>query len=144
MLKIVGVLLIGLSLPDLTQLAATIVQISQRQGVGLGGLRTDFWISFGIQSFGYLFQFGLGIYLIAGGEWLVSKCIPSNRPYCPECGYDLSNSSTDWCAECGIDLTHLFAERIKNRRVVTPQSSEDSGGQQHGDNPKQEGDQSLQ
>ena len=28
----------------------------------------------------------------------------SNRPYCPECGYDLSKATSGNCPECGVKL----------------------------------------
>ena len=45
----------------------------------------------------------IGIYLLFGGKWLVNFCIPSNRPYCPDCGYDVSGA-TERCPECGAAL----------------------------------------
>ena len=33
-----------------------------------------------------------GVYLFFGGTWIVNRAIPANRPYCAECGYDLSGS----------------------------------------------------
>lgn len=42
-----------------------------------------------------------GIYLFAGARWLLDKMIPSNRPYCHECGYDLTGNGVGVCAECG-------------------------------------------
>jgi hypothetical protein len=53
---------------------------------------------------GYLVQLLLGLYLFFGAKWIVNKAIPSNRPYCPECGYDLSKSRGDVCPECGVAL----------------------------------------
>jgi hypothetical protein len=49
-------------------------------------------------------QLALGLYLFFGGEWIVNRAIPSNRPYCPECGYDLSRSRREHCPECGVTL----------------------------------------
>ena len=46
-------------------------------------------------------QIGLGLYLFFGGKWIVDKAIPSNRPYCHECGYDLTNAAGNVCSECG-------------------------------------------
>ncbi|MHC4066571.1 MAG: hypothetical protein ACYSUI_19015 [Planctomycetota bacterium] len=42
-----------------------------------------------------------GIYLFFGGKRIVDWAIPSNRPYCPECGYDLSGAANNRCTECG-------------------------------------------
>lgn len=46
----------------------------------------------------------VGFYLFYRGEWIVSEAIPSNRPYCPDCGYDLSTIVSTVCPECGAAL----------------------------------------
>ena len=46
-------------------------------------------------------QVGIGLYLFFGGKWIVDKAIPGNRPYCHECGYDLTNAAGNLCSECG-------------------------------------------
>jgi len=49
----------------------------------------------------------VGLYLFFGGEWIVNRAIPSNRPYCHECGYDLSGLAADGvCPECGTQFRH--------------------------------------
>ena len=40
-------------------------------------------------------------YLFFGGKWIADKAIPGNRPYCHECGYDLTNAVGNVCTECG-------------------------------------------
>jgi len=48
---------------------------------------------------------GLGIYLFFRGQWVVNLAIPSNRPYCPHCGYDLKGREHGrHCPECGVGL----------------------------------------
>jgi hypothetical protein len=51
--------------------------------------------------FAPLVQMGIGSYLFIGGKWIADKAIPGNRPYCHECGYDLTNAVGHVCAECG-------------------------------------------
>ena len=46
-------------------------------------------------------QPALGLYLFFCGKWIVNLVIPSNRPYCPECAYDLTGASVERCPECG-------------------------------------------
>ncbi len=43
----------------------------------------------------------IGAYLFLGGRWIVDLAIPSNRPYCHECGYELSRTIGNTCPECG-------------------------------------------
>ena len=51
-----------------------------------------------------LVQVGLGLYLFFGGRWIADKAIPSNRPYCHECGYDLTLAESNRCPECGTEF----------------------------------------
>ena len=48
-----------------------------------------------------LAQLGIGLYLFFGGKWIADKAIPGNRPYCHECGYDLTSAAGNVCTECG-------------------------------------------
>lgn len=49
----------------------------------------------------------VGIILLVASNWLVSKLIPSNRPYCPNCGYELTGAVRQHCPECGVDIEGL-------------------------------------
>jgi hypothetical protein len=46
----------------------------------------------------------IGLYLFLGGRWIVNVAVPSNRPYCPECGYDSFHRSGEICPECGTPI----------------------------------------
>ncbi len=60
---------------------------------------------------GGIARLGIGAYLLFGAAKLVNLCIPSNRPYCPHCGYDVRGVGDDLCPECGVRLpADLFAE----------------------------------
>ncbi len=108
-LKAIGILLVGLSLPDLVKFVAQMGHFSV--GSFASGRfpvpppPTWWWVwNLVPEVIGHLLQLGLGLYLLFGGKWIVNLCIPSNRPYCPECGYDLSKAGSANCPECGVKL----------------------------------------
>lgn len=47
----------------------------------------------------------VGVYLARGGSMVVNYLIPSNRPYCHECGYELTLPASQHCPECGTEHT---------------------------------------
>ena len=105
-IKAIGILLVGLSLPSIVGSLGQIPYFFSVQSTTGMALTMSDWIW--PQVFYWLgsaLQLALGLYLFLGGTWIVNKCIPSNRPYCPECGYDLShNQLSSNCPECGVIL----------------------------------------
>jgi hypothetical protein len=95
-LKAIGVLFIGLSIEPLTWAIGSIIDWGFDVSTAIGWTVSSALAGVTLCS--------LGLYLFFGGEWIVNKAIPSNRPYCPECGYDLSKSKGGRCAECGTAL----------------------------------------
>jgi len=80
------------------------------QLIGTAGVRlsmqgkVDWSIIQGIQIVaGPGFYLLAGLYLFFGGQYLADLAIPSNRSYCPECGYDATVSTNRICPECGTD-----------------------------------------
>lgn len=103
--KAIGLLLMGFSLtsliPGTIHLVVSIVPFLSDEVFGSGVIPLWFnWPYF----IGGAVQFAFGLYLFFGGKWIVNKVIPSNRRYCPECGYDLSKSNGANCPECGVAL----------------------------------------
>ncbi|MEO0964914.1 MAG: zinc ribbon domain-containing protein [Planctomycetota bacterium] len=50
-------------------------------------------------------QLVTGFLFLAKPNWIVNLAIPSNRPYCPHCGYDLKGrENSRHCPECGVGL----------------------------------------
>jgi hypothetical protein len=68
-------------------------------------------------SIGNLFGVAVGLYLFFRGEWIVNLAIPSNRPYCHECGYELTGLSNEGiCPECGTAYRRSAA-KAENARI---------------------------
>ncbi len=59
------------------------------------------WTYFWSSAIPNLFHVAIGAYLFIGGKKIVNLAIPSNRPYCPECAYDLTGAVSERCPECG-------------------------------------------
>ena len=104
-MKVLGVVFVGLALPHVAGQIAQVMWFftSSQRGIP-PGMTPAWWWQIGLSSLGYALQLALGLYLLFGGKWLVDKAIPSNRAYCPECGYDLSAAGGDQCPECGVKL----------------------------------------
>ena len=101
-------LLIGLAVPGVATLLA---DVGYRTMYGdpftnVGSVRGSDWFlwQFVLRHVGTLVQLGAGFYLLIGGRWIVDVVIPSNRPYCPECGYDISEATGKCCPECGVQI----------------------------------------
>ncbi len=99
-LKVLGAYLVVIGLGQLVSALLMLVGLA----VGVGGAR-------GLVLWHYLSMVGspvvqicLGCYLFFAGTWVVNKIIPSNRPYCPECGYELTGLTGPRCPECGTQL----------------------------------------
>jgi hypothetical protein len=96
LLKYLGVSMFVTGLSSLMMQIANITFYFTSPGI-IGVQR---WI-FVINVFSPLIGMGIGLYLFFGGKWIADKAIPGNRPYCHECGYDLTNAAGNVCTECG-------------------------------------------
>ena len=100
-LKAVGILLLGLALPELLQEVGGYMVYRATAFAPTGPLQ-DVLILVAWTVSPPVLQAAIGLYLLLGGKWVADFCVPSNRPYCPECGYDLSNTKdAGTCSECG-------------------------------------------
>lgn len=45
-----------------------------------------------------------GLVMLLASNALANLLIPSNRPYCPNCGYELTGMRSGKCPECGVEL----------------------------------------
>ena len=92
-LKAIAVLLLAQGLPQSIAMIAWMFQSSP--GTSMKFPAPYLQIAVGV------LQPALGVYLFFGGKWIVNLAIPSNRPYCPECAYDLTGAPVERCPECG-------------------------------------------
>ena len=97
LLKLLGVWMFLGGVTGAIQDAVQVVGFLYRPAGFAGAMPWYAWVGF---SSGPVSIF-LGLYLFFGGEWIVNKAIPSNRPYCGDCGYDLSKNTASYCPECG-------------------------------------------
>jgi hypothetical protein len=97
--KAMGVYFIVLGCTGLLGVAAVRIafasRISPRDSIG--------WtVTQGVSSAAApVFQLAVGLYLFFGGRRIADLALPSNRFYCPECGYDTTGSEGLICPECG-------------------------------------------
>lgn len=105
-IKAIGIALLAFALPQLIGQIGTIVWIAFNDPYQMSGFS---WIDIFLpQALGPMMtafvQFAIGLYLFFGGGLIVGICIPSNRPYCPSCGYELLRIDLPQCSECGCVL----------------------------------------
>ncbi|HEX8341646.1 MAG TPA: hypothetical protein VF624_12110 [Tepidisphaeraceae bacterium] len=108
-LRLLGVYFIADSLFTLSFRAINLVEwYTGIFGVGFQGQTTHMMIANILPQF---VRLAIGLYFFYGGRWVIDRIVPSNRPYCPECGYDLTRNPTYQCPECG---TMIPAEVLRN------------------------------
>ena len=96
LLKLLGVWLFAQSITSLARVAIWMIS-----GVFAPASRGGpYWYLLG-ECMVSIVQLIVGAYLFFGGRWVADKAIPSNRPYCHECGYELTGNTSDRCPECG-------------------------------------------
>jgi hypothetical protein len=94
-LKILGVFLIAQAIPYLFNMVVYVLYSLW----STGGPAVEWYLGSGLGS---VVQVLIGLYLFFGGKWIVDRVVPSNRPYCHECAYELTGLAQEGvCPECG-------------------------------------------
>jgi hypothetical protein len=102
LIRAIGILLIGLSLPAAISLIGWFGQLPSAAGA------LDSYILYvAAQVLAHFVQLFFGLYLLIGGNRVIRYCARDvMRPLerCIVCGYDLRGLTISNCPECGIDL----------------------------------------
>jgi hypothetical protein len=102
LLRAIGVLLMGLSLPSLGSLGPYVVNLFEPDAFGTPQkLPVRGWVAACAYIAGVFGQALLGIYLLSGAPRLMRYCVRQVYSRCPGCDYDLSGVQGG-CPECGV------------------------------------------
>jgi len=101
LIRAIGIMLCGFALPAILGQAGYLLQ-SFASTQSLMPLEY-IWMSAG-SALGTLAEAGIGLYLLFGGNWIISRCLKEIRDNCVSCGYDISASVGDTCSECGAPI----------------------------------------
>ncbi len=107
-LRGIGLCIFGMYLPDFIAYVVGYSFRVYRLGIQQDDAYSVVWYmtqtSVGV-AFGAYFMFGFG-------RWFVNWAIPSNRPYCQECSYELTGLHQEGvCPECGTQYRLLPTKR---------------------------------
>lgn len=110
-LKCIGILLIGMGLPEAIRQMGVLVQLYRMHAAAANtGAMPAFFgpngpgLGYTVNMLAGFLQVAMGSYLALGGKWVVNRLVPSNRPYCPDCGYPLVGVQGGACPECGATM----------------------------------------
>jgi hypothetical protein len=84
------------------------------QGTGMFFSWTDLLIPFALSL-----PTVLSIYVFFRPNLIVNLAIPSNKPYCPECGYPLTKPIPNHCSECGTALPNDLVGAVNQSDTST-------------------------
>jgi len=104
-LQIFGVALVILGLLDLPYVLFTYAQYASMMNSLGAGSPNSLWWSVGQFAIRSLLKVAVGFYLFrTGAPFILNRLIPSNRPYCHECGYELTRAAGPICPECATPI----------------------------------------
>jgi hypothetical protein len=100
-LRAIAILIIAQSLPEsIVTIVSLVVSGFTGSSVPSPGGGYLIWVL--RSSFVAIIGLVIGLYLFFGGDWIVNRVIPSNRPYGHECAYELTGLPAESnCPECG-------------------------------------------
>lgn len=100
-LKLLGLALIVFAIPQTVYWIGSEVMnaVARNASYTQAGLTSEL-LRIAANALNIAMYFGIGLYLFFGGKWIADLAIPSNRPYCPECGYDIKGVTGTRCPEC--------------------------------------------
>lgn len=107
MLRVLGVLFIGLAIPTAISSTFQLVRSVLDARAGGWGFGTDELIWYVVWMSGTYFQFGFGCYLLFKGRAVARWCLKGVDSCCEVCGCDLAGLTGGKCPECG-------EERVKS------------------------------
>ncbi|MBL9148506.1 MAG: zinc ribbon domain-containing protein [Phycisphaerae bacterium] len=115
LVKVIGVALLAMAIVTAAEtLPAIINELIDARMSTMFGIGGSTWMQIRTIWSGplvtFLVEAGLGLYLLLGGKWLANIAIPNNRPYCGECGYELTKAQSTTCPECGAPVDPGEAE----------------------------------
>ncbi len=114
LVRLVGLLLIGLAISPLLQGAGMVVAMLGSAGpFSMGAFGSDMWMMIlylGAPA-GALLQFMIGLNLLLGGKWLVERCRRDMIGRCGLCGYDIKGLRVPVCPECGAQIEVLVRKQ---------------------------------
>lgn len=108
--RAMGLLFVGLSLPQCFQFLSQIVSyaMSPQMRAGWSADFGQILYTLGWGFGGYL-QLGLGIYLLFYGQRLRDWCLRDDDGRCPRCDYEIGEATVQ-CPECGLRVREAAAE----------------------------------
>src|SRR5689334_1520701 len=99
--KLLGVYLVVVGIGGiLSTVTSVIVMVLTYPAIGVTRIPSQWWQLLSMS--GSAFYLAAGAYLFFNGGRVADLAVPGNRPYCPECGYDLTGSTGKACPECGV------------------------------------------
>ena len=136
MLKAIGVWVLASALPSLVSMIGLFLR--QTSATRSFRMATDDWY-FLLNTVASGLHVAFGLYLFFGGKWIVDKAIPSNRPYCHECGYDLTAATRNRCPECGTPFRPEDVMPEENPNAMASTASPGGTTDQRTTDPTSEG-----